>query len=316
MKKDFVTIKLDKVKSYSIKERKSKVTTENFGKAFAKHSSFNEFMEGLPDILAAKDLKEVVSRITAAYKNQRIIAFALGAHVIKVGLNPIIIDLMEKGIISSIALNGAGIIHDSEIAMTGQTSEDVSDGLREGSFGMAEETATVINEAISQGAERGWGIGESVGKKLTELDLPYNNLSILASGVRLRVPITVHVAIGTDIIHMHPSCNGAAIGKGSHLDFRLFSSIISGMEKGIYLNIGSSVVLPEVFLKALTLVRNLGFNVRDFTTVNMDFIQQYRPITNVVKRPTLGDGRGYSLIGHHEIMVPLLAAAILEGLEL
>ncbi|HCX89411.1 MAG: hypothetical protein CO106_13180 [Deltaproteobacteria bacterium CG_4_9_14_3_um_filter_44_9] len=316
MKKDFGTIKLDKVKSYSIKERKSKVTTENFGKVFARHGSFNEFMEGLPDILAAKDLKEVVSRITAAYKNQRTIAFALGAHVIKVGLNPIIIDLMEKGIISSIALNGAGIIHDSEIAMTGQTSEDVSDGLREGSFGMAEETATVINEAISQGAEKGWGIGESVGKKLTELDLPYNNLSILASGARLRVPITVHVAIGTDIIHMHPSCNGAAIGKGSHLDFRLFSSIISCIEKGVYLNIGSSVILPEVFLKALTLVRNLGFNVRDFTTVNMDFIQQYRPLTNVVKRPTLGDGRGYSLIGHHEIMVPLLAAAILEGLEL
>jgi deoxyhypusine synthase len=316
MKKDFRPIKLDGVKSYPIKERKSKVTTKDFGKVFTRHGSFSEFMEGLPDILAAKDLKEVVSRITAAYKNQRTIVFALGAHVIKVGLNPVIIDLMEKGIISSIALNGAGVIHDSEIAMTGQTSEDVSNGLREGSFGMADETATVINDAISQGAEKGWGIGKSVGKKLMELDLPYNNLSILASGTRLRVPITVHAAIGTDIIHMHPSCNGAAIGKGSHLDFRLFSSIISSMEKGIYLNIGSSVILPEVFLKALTLVRNLGFNVKDFTTVNMDFIQHYRPVTNVVKRPTLGGGMGYSLIGHHEIMVPLLAAAVLEEIDL
>lgn len=314
MNKDFEPIKLDKVKSYSIKERKSKVTTKGFGKVFTRHGSFNEFMESLPDILAAKDLKEVVSRIITAYKNQRIIVFGLGAHVIKVGLNPIIIDLMEKGIISSVALNGAGVIHDSEIAMTGQTSEDVSEGLREGSFGMAEETATVINEAISQGAEKGWGIGESVGKRLLELDLPYNNLSILASATKLKMPVTVNVAIGTDIIHMHPSCNGAAIGKGSHLDFRLFSSIISRMEKGVYLNIGSSVILPEVFLKALTLVRNLGFDIKDFTTVNMDFIQHYRPLTNVVKRPTLGDGRGYSLIGHHEIMVPILAAAILEGL--
>ena len=314
MNKNFEPIKLDKVKSYSIKERKSKVTTKGFGKVFTRHGSFNEFMESLPDILAAKDLKEVVSRIITAYKNQRIIVFGLGAHVIKVGLNPIIIDLMGKGIISSVALNGAGVIHDSEIAMTGQTSEDVSEGLREGSFGMAEETATVINEAISQGAEKGWGIGESVGKRLLELDLPYNNLSILASATKLKMPVTVNVAIGTDIIHMHPSCNGAAIGKGSHLDFRLFSSIISRMEKGVYLNIGSSVILPEVFLKALTLVRNLGFDIKDFTTVNMDFIQHYRPLTNVVKRPTLGDGRGYSLIGHHEIMVPILAAAILEGL--
>ncbi|MFH2011593.1 MAG: hypothetical protein ABIJ37_02640 [Pseudomonadota bacterium] len=316
MKKDFENIKLDKVKSYSIKDRKSKVTTRDFGKVFEKNGSFNDFIEGLPDILASRDLKEIVSRIIAAYKDNRIIAFALGAHVIKVGLNPIIINLMEKGIISSVALNGAGVIHDSEIAMAGQTSEDVSDGLKEGSFGMAEETATLINGAISQGVEKGWGIGKSVGEKLIELNLPYNNLSILASGIRLNVPVTVHVAIGTDIIHMHPSCNGAALGEGSHLDFRLFSSIISNLEKGIYLNIGSSVMLPEVFLKALTLVRNLGFDVKNFTTVNMDFIQQYRPLTNVVKRPTLEDGRGYSLIGHHEIMIPLLAAAILEGLKI
>lgn len=315
MKKDFEPIKLDRIKSYSLKRRQSKIATKDFGKICPKGNSLRQFMESLPNILAAKDLKEVVSEIITAYKTHKIIVFGLGAHVIKVGLSPIIINLMEKGIISSIALNGAGVIHDSEIAMIGQTSEDVSAGLREGSFGMAEETARVINEAVSEGVEKGWGIGKSVGKRLLELDLPYNNSSILVSGARLEVPITVHTAIGTDIIHMHPSCDGAAMGEGTHLDFRLFSSIVSHLEKGVYLNIGSSVILPEVFLKAVTLVRNLGFDLKDFTTVNMDFIQHYRPMTNVVKRPTVGGGKGCSITGHHEIMVPLLAAAILEGLE-
>ncbi|MFH1623682.1 MAG: hypothetical protein ABID54_00815, partial [Pseudomonadota bacterium] len=277
MKRDFEPIKLDEIKRYSLKERRSKVSTEGFSKVCRKHGSFREFLESLPDILAAKDLKDVVSEIVGAYKAQKIIAFGLGAHVIKVGLNPTIIDLMERGVVSSIALNGAGIIHDSEIAMVGHTSEEVSDGLREGSFGMADEPAKVINEAISQGIERGWGIGESVGKRLLELNLPYNNVSILAAGTRLNIPVTVHIAIGTDIIHMHPSCNGAAVGEATHLDFRIFSSVVSRLGKGVYLNIGSSVILPEVFLKALTLVRNLGFDVKNFTTVNMDFIQHYRP---------------------------------------
>jgi len=315
MKKNFRPIQLDNIKSYPLKERNSKITTEGFGKVYDKHGTFKEFIEGLPNILAAKDLKEVVSKIATAYRTKKIIVFALGAHVIKVGLTPIIVDLMNKGIISSVALNGAGIIHDSEIAMVGQTSEDVSNGLREGSFGMAKETGRIINEAISAGVEKDWGIGESVGKKLLELDLPHNNLSILATGARLKIPVTVHVAIGTDIIHMHPSCNGGAVGKGTHIDFRLFSSVISHLEKGVYLNIGSSVILPEVFLKAVTLVRNLGHALKDFTTVNMDFIQHYRPLTNVIKRPTLEGGKGYSITGHHEIMVPLLAAAVLEELK-
>jgi len=316
MNKDFEPIKLDRVKSYSLKDRQSKVNTKDFGKICSKACNISQFIGSLPNILAARDLKEVIFEIITAYKSDKVIVFGLGAHVIKVGLNPIIIDLMEKGIISSVALNGAGVIHDSEIAMAGQTSEDVIDGLQEGSFGMAEETARVINEAISQGTEKGWGVGMSVGKRLLELDLPYNNLSILASGVRVGIPVTVHIAVGTDIIHMHPSCDGASVGKGSHLDFRLFSSIISHLKGGVYLNIGSSVILPEVFLKALNLVRNLEFDVADFTTVNMDFIQHYRPMTNVVKRPTSWGGKGYAITGHHEIMVPLLAAAILEGLEL
>ena len=315
MKKDFTPIKLNKVKSAPLKDRKSKVSIQNFGKAYTRSCNFREFLNCLPDILAAKDLKEIVTEITTAYKAKKTIVLAIGAHVIKVGLNPILIDLMEKGIISAIALNGAGIIHDSEIAMVGHTSEEVSDGLTEGSFGMAEETARTINDAIADGVKSGMGIGESVGKRLLEVDSPFKDQSILVNGFRLKIPITVHIAIGTDIIHMHPSCSGAAIGKGSHLDFRLFSSIISQLEGGVYLNIGSSVILPEVFLKALTLVRNLGFDIKDFTTVNMDFIQHYRPVTNVVKRPTQKGGKGYSITGHHEIMVPLLAAAILEGLE-
>ena len=316
MKKGFEPIELNGIKSHLLRERPSKVTIGHFGKTYSRGGSFRQFMESLPDILASRDLKEVVSEMVRAYKAHRVIVCGLGAHVIKVGLNPVIIDLMERGIITSLALNGAGIIHDSEIAIAGQTSENVSNGLEGGSFGMAEETATVINEAISKGVKKGWGIGESVGRRLLELDPPHSNLSILASGARLGVPITVHIAIGTDIVHMHPSCDGAAVGKGSHLDFRIFSSIISHLQGGVYMNIGSSVVLPEVFLKALTLVRNLGFDVKDFTTVNMDFIQHYRPITNVVKRPTSGNGKGYSITGHHEIMVPLLAAAVLEELEL
>ena len=314
MKKDFKPIRLDGIRSYSLEARRSKVDAVDFGKAYSRSGSFKDFLGALPNILAARDLKEIVAEVITACKTHKVIAFGLGAHVIKVGLNPVIIDLMERGVISSIALNGAGVIHDSEIAMVGRTSEDVNTGLGEGSFGMAEETAVVINEAIAKGVKKGLGIGESVGKRLLELNLPYNDRSILASGARLNVPVTVHVAIGTDIIHMHPSCDGTAIGAGSHLDFRMFSSIISRLEKGLYLNIGSSVILPEVFLKALTLVRNLGYDVVDFTTVNMDFIRHYRPMTNVVNRPTSEGGKGYSIIGHHEIMVPLLAAAILEGL--
>ncbi|MDO8447003.1 MAG: hypothetical protein Q7T53_13065 [Deltaproteobacteria bacterium] len=312
MKKSFKPIDLKNVETYSIKQRKSKVDVKDLGRPYEKGLSFKEFIETLPNILAARDIKEVADRIVEAYKGEKVVAVGMGAHVIKVGLGPVIIDLMEQGIITSVSMNGAGIIHDSELAMIGQTSEDVAAELKGGAFGMAEETGRILNEAVKDGVKNGYGIGRSVGERLLKEEFPYNGKSILAAGARLGIPVTVHVAVGTDIIHMSPHCSGAAVGEGSHTDFRLFSSVVSKLEGGVYLNIGSAVILPEVFLKALTLVRNLGHEVNNFTTVNMDFIQGYRPLTNVCKRPTMTGGRGYSLTGHHEIMVPLLAAMLKE----
>lgn len=301
------------LKTYSISSRKSKVNVKDFSRPFSKGSSFKDFLDNLPDILSAKDMKEIASSIVLAYKDNRVVAAGLGAHVIKVGLSPVIIDLMERGILRSIALNGAGIVHDFETAYAGQTSEDVDAEIGQGSFGMAEETGRLLNDAIKKGSKKGWGIGRSVGDMINRSKFPYKHLSILAAGARLGVPVTVHVALGADILHIHPQMDGGATGEGSYRDFQLFAGVVSKLEGGVYLNIGSAVVLPEVFLKALTLVRNLGHNVQNFSTVNMDFIQSYRPLTNVVRRPTKdGNGKGYTLTGHHEIMVPLLAAAITE----
>lgn len=304
------------LKTYSISSRKSKVNVKDFACPFPAGSSFKEFLDYLPDILSAKDLKEIVSIVVKARKSKNVVAAGLGAHVIKVGLSPVIIDLMEQGVLRSIALNGAGIIHDFETAFSGQTSEDVDSEIGKGSFGMAEETGKFLNEAIKRGAKKGWGIGRSVGDMINRSKFPYKDLSILAAGVRIGVPVTVHVALGADILHINPHMDGGATGEGSYRDFQLFAGVVSKLEGGVYLNIGSAVVLPEVFLKALTLVRNLGHKVQNFTTVNMDFIQHYRPLTNVVRRPTKdGAGKGYTLTGHHEIMVPLLAAAIKEELS-
>jgi len=269
----------------------------------------------LPDILAAKDFKEIVSAIAKAHNGGKVVVMAMGAHVIKVGLNPVVVDLMGRGVITAIAMNGAGIIHDLEVAMIGRTSEDVMEGLDRGAFGMAEETAHFLNRAIGTAADRGLGLGEAVGRAIIEEDLPFGQESILATAARYEIPATVHVAMGTDIIHIHPGFDPEATGKATHLDFRLFASVVAALEEGVYMNVGSSVVLPEVFLKALTLVRNRGNKVDRFTAVNMDFIRHYRPTTNVVHRPTSRGGRGYSLIGHHEIMFPLLAAAVLEEIE-
>ena len=312
LSKRFKPIDLKDIETYSIKDRKSKVDIRDLGIPYERGSSFKEFSDTLPNILAAKDIKEVANRVVSAYKAKKVVAMGMGAHVIKVGLGPVIIDLMEREIITSVSMNGAGIIHDSELAMIGQTSEDVAAELKGGAFGMAEETGRILNEAIKDGVKKGYGIGRAVGERLLKEEFPYNEKSILAAGARFDIPVTVHVAVGTDIIHMHPSCSGAAVGEGSHIDFRLFSSVVSKLEGGVYLNIGSAVILPEVFLKALTLVRNLGHEVNNFTTVNMDFIQGYRPLTNVCKRPTMTGGRGYSLTGHHEIMLPLLAAMVKE----
>lgn len=306
-------LQLDRIKTYSLKERKSKVAIADFSRPHRKGASLGSFLGGLPNILAAKDLKEVATAICMARKKKRPIMFALGAHVIKTGLSPIFIDLIEAGFVSSIALNGAGMVHDFEIAQVGHTSEDVEVHIRNGRFGMAEETGRFINEAIKEGANKDWGLGEAFGRMLLKAKPPYENLSIVASALKNEVSVTVHVAIGTDIFHMHPMISGADLGETSHRDFLRFCYLIAHLERGVYLNIGSAVVLPEVFLKALTLARNLGHPLRQFTTVDMDFFRQYRPSKNVVQRPTVEEGRGYQLIGHHEIMVPLLAAAIKEG---
>ena len=239
----------------------------------------------------------------------------MGAHVIKVGLNPIVIDLMERRLITGVAMNGAGIIHDVELAMVGRTSEDVAAALDDGSFGMARETCTFLSEAITSARDKSTGLGEAVGRTILEKQLPLMEKSILAAGARLGIPVTVHVAIGTDILHMHPGFDPQATGAATHLDFRLFSSIVATLDKGVYLNVGSAVILPELFLKATTLVRNLGYTLEDFTTVNLDFIKHYRPLTNVVNRPTAKGGRGINLVGHHEILIPLIAAGIIEEID-
>jgi hypothetical protein len=308
-------ISLDEVKSYPLKKRPSKVKVDDFGDAWQPGGSMNRWLESLPKILAGNDFTEIVDRFVRAAASGKTIILAMGAHAIKVGLNPIILDLMNRRILSSIAMNGAGIIHDAEVAMVGCTSEDVSEQIGTGKFGMAEETGKLLNAAISEGAKQGLGIGRSVGAMLIRENFPYNRYSLLARAFELDIPVTVHVAIGTDIIHFHPNADGASIGKASHLDFRIFARLVSTLEEGVFINLGSAVILPEVFLKALTLVRNLGYQARDFTTVNMDFIRHYRPMTNVVHRPTLDGGKGYNLVGHHEIMFPLLAAAVIEGLK-
>jgi len=301
--------------TYSIHGRYSKVTVDNFAKPLAPGSTLKEFIASLPEQLLGLDFPELVGRLAASHKNSRPIVVGMGAHVIKVGLNPILIDLMERGIISAIALNGAGIVHDTEIAMAGRTSEEVGDVLGSGAFGAAKETGEVVNAGINLGAAKGMGLGEGLGEYLLAQNLPYNNLSLLATARRLGIPLTVHVALGTDIVHIHPSANGAAIGQTSHQDFRLFCALVADLEGGAYLNFGSAVLLPEVFLKALTLARNLGHVVNNFTTANFDFIRHYRTMTNVVNRPTMGGGKGYNIIGHHELLIPLLAATLLDRLQ-
>ena len=305
-------ISLKSVKTYSIKERKSKVSLSAFAVPPAKADMFKSFIDKLPDILAVNDLKAVVKAIVRSRKNNRPVILGLGAHPIKVGLSPIIIDLMQKGVITAVATNGACIIHDFEISFIGHTSEDVEKELCRGTFGMAKETGRYLNKSIKEGVKKGYGIGRSVGKMIHGSKFRFKGKSIFASAYKLDIPSTVHVAIGTDIIHMHPEANGSAIGEGSFKDFKLFTSVVSDLEGGVYINLGSAVIMPEVFLKALTIARNLGNKVENITTVNMDFIQHYRPIENVLRRPTIENGSAYALTGHHEIMFPLLAAAVIE----
>ena len=316
------------VKTYPIKKRRSKVRSVEAASLPRSGGTMKEFFASLPDQLAARDLKAVIRAVTRAHKKGRTVALGMGAHVIKVGLSPLIIDLMERGVVNSVALNGAGIVHDFELAYAGATSEEVDKEIISGRFGMARETGRLLNEAIKKGAKKrpgpGIGIGRSVGEMIERSRFPNKGISILSAGVRYDVPVTVHVAIGTDIIHVHPSFDGAATGKGAELDLKTFSAVVATLSGGVFINIGSAVVMPEVFLKALTVARNLSRQrkkdkgVKNFTTVNMDFIQHYRPVTNVVRRPTIGNkiggGRGYTITGHHELMVPLLYAGIIEEL--
>lgn len=307
-------ISLTNIKRYSLKERKSKVKLDFFAKPW-EGGSLLDWLNSLSDILGARDLKELIDIIGKAALSDKMIVLGMGAHPIKLGLSPIIIDLMKKKIIKAIATNGASIIHDTEIAMFGQTSEDVAEELRYGRFGMAKETAQFLNKAISEGYKMEIGLGKAVGMMLVKEHFPYLNYSILANAYKLDVPVTVHVAIGTDIIHIHPEVDPSAIGETSHRDFRIFARLVSQLEEGVFINLGSAVIIPEVFLKALSLVRNLGYNVYKFTTVTLDFIKQYRATVNVVQRPTADGGKGFYIIGHNEIMFPLIAALVLEYLN-
>ncbi len=305
-------ININEIKTCSISQRKSKVAIDGLGKVYSKGGSFGDFVSSLPHFLAASDLREVAAAIAKAHADKKPVILGMGAHPIKVGLSPLIIDLMQKGIITAVATNGACIIHDFELAFLGQTSEDVLKELNTGTFGMAKETGSYINNAINEGVRKGKGIGASVGEFLDLSDFRFKDKSIFREGYKLGIPMTVHVAIGTDIIHMHPEADGALTGEGSMRDFRLFASVVSELEGGVFINLGSAVILPEVFLKALTIARNLGHKVEEITTVNMDFIQHYRARENVLKRPTIIRGKNFALTGHHEIMFPLLAAILTE----
>jgi hypothetical protein len=314
MRFEYEEFDLTDVRTYPLSSRVNKANATDFAKPCRKGATVEAFLDSLPNMLGAADLRNVVRAIVDARRNDRGILWGLGAHVIKTGLGPVLVDLMERGFVSGLATNGAAVIHDFEVALVGATSEDVDESLGPGRFGMAEETGRLLNEAIGAGTRAGLGIGQAVSRALFDRKPPFAHLSILAAAARLNIPLTVHVAIGTDIIHMHPAASGAAFGEGSLRDFRHFAANVAKLEGGVYLNCGSAVVLPEVFLKAVALARNRGLALTGLTTVNLDFVRLYRPQTNVVTRPTAGTGRGYSLVGHHEIMIPLLAAAITSGI--
>jgi hypothetical protein len=317
-------LSLGNVRTYPLSSRKSKVRVADFAKPAAAKISFAKFLDTLPNFLAAGDFRKLLAAMHRARNGNRAILWGLGGHVIKVGLGLVLIDLIERGYVSGIAMNGAALIHDFEIAIAGNTSEDVEASIGAGKFGMATETGEQVNEIAREAVRSGIGYGEAAGKFLTDAGgkARYADSSVLVAAYRRRVPVTIHVAIGTDISHMHPATDGAALGAASYHDFRLFSALVESMHPGgVYLNWGSAVLLPEVFLKAVSVARNLGTPLRPITTANFDFIQHYRGLQNVVKRSMLSEGRkrgasescGYAFTGHHELLMPLLAAALAEG---
>lgn len=299
------------VKTYSVRERKSKFDPSQMARVPDVNATLDDFYSCLPRTLKARDLLDLAEHIVVAAAHKKRVLWMMGAHLIKCGLSPLLIKLMEQGIVNCVAMNGAGSIHDFELACFGHTSEDVEAGLEDGSFGMARETGEWMNEIIADGVRRGFGIGYSLGRGLLDRRVPNEPYSILANAVGLRVTVTVHVALGTDIIHQHPSADGAMLGKGSMRDFQILAGQLPDLDQGgVAVNFGSAVVMPEVFLKALTVARNLGHPTRNFVAANFDMIQHYRPNTNVLARPTKGGGKAYSFTGHHEFMLPLLYGAI------
>jgi hypothetical protein len=310
-------ISLEEVTTYPLASRPSKVALDDFAKPVSAGASLHDFISSLPNILAVQSLRSLAAQIRRARELKKPIIWGIGGHVIKTGLAPVLIDLMQRGFVSAIAANGSVLVHDAEIAMVGSTSEDVDATLGEGMFGGANETGRLLNSAAQAGATDGLGLGEAMGRELLALNPKHAGYSLLCAAYETKVPFTAHVTIGGDIAHFHPSADGAALGATSHTDFRLLAEMVRRMNGGgVYLNVGSAVTLPEVFLKCVTLVRNLGHELSDITTANLDFIQSYRPLTNVVRRPTAHEsGKGYAVTGHHELTIPLLAAMILSGGE-
>lgn len=308
-------LELRTVKTYPLASRPSKVSLTDFARTIEENASLKEFLASLPNILAVQSLRELATRMRRARELRKPIIWGIGGHVVKTGLAPVIIDLMKQGFVTAIAANGSVLVHDAEVAMVGSTSEDVDATLGEGVFGGADETGKLLNRAAEEGAKEGIGLGEATGRALLSLNPKHADYSLLCAAYKAKVPFTAHVTIGGDIGHFHPQANGAALGATTHTDFRLLAELVRRMDGGgVYLNIGSAVTLPEVFLKAITLVRNLGNQLTEITTANFDFIQSYRPLTNVVRRPTAnGAGRGYSITGHHELTIPLLAAELICG---
>jgi len=311
--KDIHPLTFDGIRTYPLASRPSKVTVADFAKPLAEGVSLGEYLASLPNILAVQTLRQLASQIYRAHDSGKPVIWGIGGHVIKTGLAPIIIDLMNRGFVSAIAANGSVLLHDAEIAMVGSTSEDVDATLGQGAFGGAEETGKLLNQAAREGVNENIGLGEAMGRALLALKPKHENVSLLCAAYKSQTPFTAHLTIGGDIAHFHPDADGAALGASSHTDFKLLSELVRRMNGGgVYLNIGSAVTLPEVFLKCVTLVRNLGHELSDITTANFDFIQSYRPLTNVVRRPTAGgSGRGFAITGHHELTIPLLAAELI-----
>ena len=306
----FKELDLSGIKGVSISKRRSKVRREHAGTPVGPEATVEQFLRGLPGVLGASDLRELAERVALARSRGRHVIWMIGGHVIKCGVSPYIVDLMDRGLLTAVAMNGAAAIHDVEMTMWGHTSEDVESALDRGEFGMTEETALLMNGAVSEGAGKGWGIGESLGRMLHERNPSNPEIGVIFTAWKLGLPVTVHVALGTDVIHQHPGLDPGAVGVGTYTDFRVFAGCVSDLAGGVLINAGSAVIMPEVFIKACSIARNLGHSLDGLVTANLDFIQHYRPTVNVLKRPVPPDGKSYALTGHHEILIPLLACAI------